>query len=493
MIETVLHGGRVIDPESGFDQIADVGITGDRVVAVSTVQLRAARRVDVSGLVVCPGFIDLHSHGQAIPEQRLQALDGVTTALELEAGTTTVAAAYSHAGAEGRPVNYGYATSWALARKIELIGAQPGPSLHAILEHLGDPGWQAPASKAQRARIYQRLYQDLADGALGIGVLVGYAPLVDPDEFTLVAGLAAQAGVPTFTHARPLIDVNPSVPVDGAKEIIRAAGQTGAHMHYCHVNSTSARRIDTVRALLDEAIAEGSPVSVEAYPYGAGSTAIGAAFLAPEALKQSGLRPDDIVVVATGERIADEKRLLELRAADPGALVIVHFLDEANPAGREHLDRALLYPGGAIASDAVPFTWPGQPPPPTTWPLPPGTLAHPRSAGTYAKSLRTLWRERGLQTLTEVIARSSLVPARILEDAVPGMRRKGRLKAGSDADVLVFDPDRITDQATYVDGVRPSLGVVHLLVNGSFVVRDSALVLDSLPGRPVRASMSRSA
>nr|WP_042182128.1 amidohydrolase family protein [Kibdelosporangium sp. MJ126-NF4] len=492
-METVLHGGRVIDPESGFDHVADVGITGDRIVAVSTVPLRAARRIDVSGMVVCPGFIDLHSHGQAIPEQRLQALDGVSTALELEAGTTTVAAAYAYAASEGRPLNYGYATSWALARMIELIGAEPSPSVHAILKHMADPGWQVPATKAQRARIYQRLYQDLADGALGIGILVGYAPMVDPDEYTLFAGLAAQAGVPTYTHARPLIDMNPNVPVDGAKEIVRAAAETGAHMHYCHLNSTSYRRIETVRAVLDKAIAEGSPVSVEAYPYGAASTAIGAAFLAPEALKLAGLKPSDIVVVATGERIADEKRLLELRAADPGALVIVHFLNEDDPVDRKHLDRGLLYPGGAIASDAVPLTWPGPPPPPTTWPLPPGTLSHPRSAGTYAKSLRTLWRERGLQTLPEVIARCSLMPARILENAVPAMCHKGRLRAGSDADVLVFDPNRITDQATYVDSVRPSLGVVHLLVNGSFVVRDSALVLDSLPGRPVRASMSRSA
>ncbi|MFC0106466.1 amidohydrolase family protein [Kibdelosporangium aridum] len=492
-MDLVLSGGRVIDPESGFDEVADVGIAGDRVVSVSSAPLECPNRVDVSGLVVCPGFIDLHSHGQAIPEQRLQALDGVTTALELEAGTTPVRVAYAKAGAEGRPLNYGYATSWALARMVELIGAQPGPSLHAILKHLGNPGWQVPATMKQRVRIFQRLYDDLADGALGIGILVGYAPQVDPDEFVAIAGLASQAGVPTYTHARPLIDVDPGVPVDGATEIIRAAGETGAHMHYCHVNSTSARRIEKVRTLLDKARAEGAPVTVEAYPYGAGSTAIGAAFLDPEALKRSDIRPSDIVVVATGERIADEKRLLELRAADPGALVIVHFLDEDNPVDRNHLVRALAYPGGAIASDAVPLTWPGPPPPPTTWPLPPGALVHPRSAGTFAKSLRTLWREHSVLSLAEVISRCSLIPAQVLEKAVPAMRRKGRLKAGSDADVLVFDPDRITDQATYVDGVRPSIGVVHLLVNGSFVVRDSSLVLESMPGRPVRGSMSLSA
>lgn len=479
----VFTGGRVIDPASGFDAVADLAVEDGAITATPR---ESAHRIDVSGLVVSPGFVDLHSHGQAIAEHRLQALDGVTTALELEAGTTPVAAAYAQAAAEGRPLNYGYSTSWALARMIELAGVDSSPSVQTVLKHLGDPAWQGEVSAVRRDHILERLYWDLADGALGIGVLVGYAPQVDPAEYLAVARLAAQAGAPTFTHARALTEADPEVPVDGAEEIVRAAGETGAHIHYCHVNSTSSRWVDRVLGLVARCRAEGSAVSTEAYPYGAGSTAIGAGFLHPEKLAVQGLRPDSVVVVGTGERVADERRLLELRAADPGALAILHFLDETDAADRVHLDRALLFDDTAIASDAMPLTWPGPAPDPWIWPLPPGALTHPRTSGTFARAVRTLFRESGALTLPEVIARCSLVPARTLENAVPAMRRKGRLAKGSDADIVVFDPERIADRATYDNGTRPSAGIIHVLVNGEFVVRDRQLVPDALPGRPVR-------
>jgi hypothetical protein len=346
----VISGGRVIDPETGFDAVADVGINGATVGAVSTTPLEGAQRIDATGLVVCPGFVDLHSHGQAIPEQRLQALDGVTTALELEAGITPVASAYARAAAEGRPLNYGYSTSWALARMAVLAGAPLDGPANTVITHLGNPAWQVDASPKERAAIFEHLSADLAAGALGIGVLAGYAPHLDPAEYLAVAELAAQAGLPTYTHARPLVEADPDVPIDGAEEIVRVAGQTGAHMHYCHVNSTSARQIDRVLGLVERCRLEGAMVTTEAYPYGAGSTAIGAAFLSPESLARQGIRTDTLVLVATGERIADAARLAEVRAADPGALAVLHFLDEDDPADRAHLDRSEAGPADLAAA-----------------------------------------------------------------------------------------------------------------------------------------------
>jgi N-acyl-D-aspartate/D-glutamate deacylase len=481
----VLSGGRVIDPESGLDAVRDVGISGGTVREIGA-HLAGAVTVDVAGLVVCPGFVDLHSHSQDVPGQRLQALDGVTTALELEAGAFPVEQAYRRAAAQGRPVNYGFSTSWAAARMHVLAGAPAAADLDALLAHIADPRWQRPAPAGDVDRIVGLLEADLAAGALGIGVLVGYAPATDPAEYLAVAALAARHGVPTYTHARELVEMNPDTPVDGAEEIVRAAGETGAHMHYCHLNSTSGRHVDRVLDVVERARRAGAAVTTEAYPYGAGMTGIGAAFLAPELLHRRGLTPSSIGHLVSGRRMADAEELRRLREQDPGALAFVHQVDEDDPAAFGLVQRALAFPDAAVASDAIAPQWRTGPPDPLRWPLPPEVVTHPRTAGTFARTLRLLVREQGLLSLPEAVRRCTLVPAQVVQSAAPAMRRKGRLQPGSDADVTVFDPATVTDRATYTDTTRPSAGIRHVLVGGEFVVRDGALVTSALPGRPVR-------
>jgi len=495
--EIVLRGGRVIDPETGLDAVADVAIDGHRIAAVLPRTAAAAEtasepagtvtNVDVTGLVVAPGFIDLHSHVNGIAGLRLQAFDGVTTALELEAGVTPVAAGYRLAAAEGRPVNYGFATSWALARMEAVAGIELDGSLGAFLTHISHPAWQREATTAEVSAIRDRLATDLADGALGIGVLVGYAPQSSPGEYLQVAELAAAAGVPTFTHARDLIEMVPDANIDGAREIVRAAGETGAQMHYCHVNSTSQRHVERVLDLVGRAQAAGARVSTEAYPYGSGMTGIGAAFLAPERLAERGLTPDSLTYAATGERVGTQDRLRELRANDPGGLVIIKLLDEDDPRDLGLLLRSLIFPGAIVASDAMPLTWAGPAPDPMSWPLPQTAVTHPRTAGTFCRALRMLAGQGGPLGLTEVLRRCSLLPAVLLAERVPAMAGKGRIQPGCDADIIVFDPARVSDQATYARSTRTSAGMTHVLVNGTFVVRNEELVADALPGRPVRA------
>jgi N-acyl-D-aspartate/D-glutamate deacylase len=486
--DVVLRGGRVIDPESGRDEITDVAVAGGRVVDIGNGLGPAPADIDVTGHVVTAGFIDLHSHVNSIAGLRLQALDGVTTALELEAGVTPVDAAYRHAGAQGRPVNYGFATSWALARMEAVAGVRLDGRLDTFLANIARPAWQQPAAPAQIGAMLDRLAADLADGAIGIGVLVGYAPGTDPAEYVRVAGLAAEAGAPTFTHARDMIEMVPDAAIDGAEEIVRAAAETGAQMHYCHVNSTSQRHVDRVLELVGRAQAAGSRVTTEAYPYGSGMTGIGAAFLAPERLGERGLTPSSLTYMPTGEQVASAERLNELRSTDPGGLVIIRLLNEDDPADLGLLMRSLDFPGAMVASDAMPLTWTGSQPEPTAWPLRPDAVTHPRTAGTFSRALRMLAGPGGPLGLTETLRRCSLLPARLLQDRVPAMARKGRLQVGSDADVVVFDPATISDQATYSASTRPSAGILHVLVNGSFVVRDASVVEDSLPGLPVRAS-----
>ena len=337
------------------------------------------------------------------------------------------------------------------------------------------------------AQILEQISIDLAAGAVGIGVLIGYTPGVDPAEYLALAELAAAVGVPTFTHSRDIVELAPETLVDGAEEVVRAAGTTGAHMHYCHINSTSGRHIDRVLALVGRCQAEGARVTTEAYPYGSASTAIGAWFLAPERLRERFRSTTSITYLRTGERIADEARLRELRATDPGGLVIGEFLDESERGDAVLLRRSLAFPNAIVASDGMPPLWTDTTGMDlTAWPLPPEAVTHPRTAGTFGRALR-LWRQEGAP-LMEALRRATLLPAEVLQDAVPAMHRKGRLQPGTDADLVVFEEARVTDQATYVASTRPSSGIAHVIVGGTFVVRSGELVQDALPGRPVRAS-----
>jgi cytosine/adenosine deaminase-related metal-dependent hydrolase len=490
MSDVLLRGGRVVDPGTAFDGTADVLISAGRIAALAP-EIDAdldgdVTVVDVRGLVVGPGLVDLHSHVHSIAGQRLQAMDGVTTALDLEAGMMPLARAYATAAAEGRPLNYGFSASWASARAVVLTGVQPDASITGSLAVLGDPRWQRSSSPAELAGWLRLLEGELADGALGIGVLMGYAPRSDPAEFLAVARLAAGAGAPTYTHVRELIEADPAVPIDGAEEVVRAAGETGAAMHHCHVNSTSRRHVDRVLGSLARAQAGGARVTVEAYPYGAGSTAIGAYFLDPDRLGVWGLRPTDILLVRTGERIADAGRLRDVRASDPGAACIFDFLDERDAADRALLHRALAYPDAIVASDAMPLEWPDGSVDTREWPLPPGASTHPRTAGTFAKTLRLMVRETQSWTWLEAFRRCSFLPARVLDEVAPSAAGKGHLGPGADADVVVLDAGSVSDAATYLDSCVPSVGVRHLLVNGTFVVRDAELQTDAYPGRPVR-------
>ena len=485
--ELFITNGRVIDPLSGFDGVADVAVSGGRVTEIGP-GLQGRETLDATGMVVAPGFIDLHSHVHTVVGQRLQAHDGVTTALDLEVGLSPTARAYQQAADEGRPLNYGYSASWAALRMQVLAGVTADGNVFSVLAHLGDPKWQRQATETELPALIGALETELAAGALGVGVIVGYAPGTGPDEYLAVAAAASRAGRPVFTHARELIESDPDVRIDGPTEIVRAAAETGAQMHYCHINSTSRRHVDRVLELVDRCRHEGGRVSTEAYPYGAGATAIGAAFLDPDKLDRWEITPRSIIYLPTGEHVADVARLRQLRAEDPGGVAIIEVLDESDPTDRGFLARGLLSPDTMIASDAMPPLVGGLPVPSMTWPIPAGAMSHPRAAGTFSKTLRQYVREQGTLELTEAIRRSSTLPALLLETMSPAMRRKGRLSVGADADVVVFDPVTVSDRATYADSCRLSTGFRHVVVNGVPLIRDGVLDPDAMPGKPIRAA-----
>ena len=486
----VIRGARTIDPETSLDAVCDVAIDGSTVTVIAVggdASLVGRTEIDGDNRVLAPGFIDLHSHCEDLPSRWLQVCDGVTTALELEAGHVNVAGKYNAVALTGSPTHYGYSANWAVARMATCgLDVELGHDIDPFMHYISDPGWHRALTPWERGELLDRIETELSDGALGIGILLGYCQESSSDEYVDLAQLAADTATATFTHVRELGRLDSGL--FGAAEAVTAALTTGAHMHLCHINSTSTRMIDDVHELLGRAASQGLKVTTEAYPYGAGSTGIGAAFLAPEALKYDGLDVSDIRYLPTGERLASVERLEELRRIDPAGLAVIDFLKEWDATDLGYLTRAFLAPDTAVASDAMPLVPPaGGELHDSTWPLPQGVLTHPRTAGTFSRILRWYVRELQIIDLPEAIRRCTLVPANVLSSFAPGMSKKGRVQVGADADLVLFDPVRVSDRATYDQPTLTSEGIDEVIVSGVRVVRGGALDTSARPGTPIRA------
>lgn len=487
-VDIAIIGGRVIDPETKLDAVRNVGIKGGRIVAVTTDKLTGKQTIDAHGLVVAPGFIDLHSHGQSTAADRMQAFDGVTTALELESGTLPIAEWYSEQAKSKRVLNYGASAAWTFARIEVLEKKTAQPNLKWFQAAFSLNHWvNDPASPEQVSAITGLVEQGIKEGSIGIGINAGYAPGGGYKEVLALHQLAAKYGVPTFTHISGDYPNDPMSAAESVGQIISFSAATGSQDHICHLNSSSLKDIATTRWMVLAAEKRGLPITVEAYTYGASSTTIGAALYSEEARRRKGVRTQDIEF--NGKALNDQT-FTDLRSKAPGSVVVWHFLDL--PAEQSLLDQSVMMPGGAIASDAMPWIdkTTGDLVDPEQWPLSHNAFAHPRSAGTFTRLLAQWVRERHVMTLTEAIRKSSLIPAQILEKSVSQMGKKGRLQQGMDADVIVFDPRTVEDKATFTEPYLPSVGMKYVLVSGVPVISGGELILDAHPGEPVRRNVA---
>lgn len=494
--DVVLRHGRVMDPETGRDEVTDVGIRDGRIEKIGTDIGQGRLEVDASGLVVAPGFVDIHSHGHCIAADRMQAFDGVTTTLELEIGALNVANWYESQANAGRVLNYGVGVAWALAHKavladMELEALAPLEALASMPE---DTRWsQGTANDAQVETIMGMVEQGLNAGAIGIGIPNAYVPGAGMKELTRLCQLAAQTQTPTFSHVAYMSNIDPQSSIEAYIRLIGLAGATGAHMHVCHLNSTSGLDIEQSATILRKAQAQGLPITVEAYPYGTSSTIVSAAFFSdPLYPQRSGRDYAAVQLVANGHRFQDREDLMRARSENPSQLILNYFLDVDDDGPHQRLlDISVTYPGGAIASDAMPWITPeGQTYEGDEWPLPANLVSHPRSSSTFTHFLSEYVRRRKLVPLMQALEKCSLIPIKIVEKRVPALAKKGRIQEGCDADIIVFDPETVTDKATFEHMNQAALGMQYVLVNGAFVIYQGQLETAARPGKPVRAKVA---
>lgn len=445
--DIVLANGRVMDPETNLDAVRNVGIRAGKIAAVSEAKLEGRTVLDVEGLVVTAGFIDLHSHGQTPENYGYKARDGVTTALEMEVGVNPVAAWY--AAREGKAlINFG-ATSGHIPACMKVM-QDPGGLLPR-----GPAANRAPSAEEQK-QIVELVRQGLDEGALGIGMGIAYVPKVSRDQILEIFRLAAQRRIPIYVHMRASGPVEPGV-IDSLQEVLADTAATGAALHVVHITSMAMRQTAVCLSMLAGARRRGLDVTTEAYPYTAGMTDLGSAiFDEGWQGRMGGIGYGDLQWVATGERLNADTFVQRRKL---GGMVIAHSIPE------DVVREAVADPTVIVASDGILDNGKG----------------HPRAAGTYARVLGRYVREQHALSLMDALRKMSLLPAERL-----GIQSKGRLQVGADADIAVIDAEHVIDRATFENAAQYSDGIPYVLVDGVLVVREGKLVEGVAPGRGLR-------
>ncbi len=461
--DIVLKGGRVIDPETGLDAVRNVGINGGTIIEISEKPLNGRTVIDAAGLVVAPGFIDLHAHGQTNKANEYQAHDGVTTALELESGVgflkewlesrkgnalINFGASVAHGDMRVMAMKKYEAVLGEMRQIIENEGLNSSKLL-PLYRKLAGSNYES-LTKEETETMKGLLADGLESGGLGIGIPVGYYPGATRGEIFRVYEWASSKKTVIFTHVR---DIN----VSAIQEAIADAAVNGTSLHIVHINSMSLSEIETTLAMVENAQKRGLDITTELYPYTAASTSLQSTLFDEGWQTRMGITYGDLQWQDTGERLTQET--FE-KYRKQGGIVIIHLMKP------EWIEMGVKAPFTMIASDGMPYA--------------PG--AHPRSAGTFSRVLGLYVREKKALSLMDALRKMTIMPAKRLEGISPGARFKGRIQNGMDADITIFDPATVIDTATFETGPSFSKGVKHVLVNGTFVVRDEKTVEGVFPG-----------
>ena len=488
--DVVILNGRVMDPETNFDGVRNVGVNNGKITAITKEQITGTETVNAEGHVVSPGFIDTHVHIVDLPfGQKLMLRDGVTTPLDLEVGAYPVDRFYNHMKGRSQ-TNYG-ATVSTLGIREKVFNPKYNSKTGIVTtdifakdEHsFVDMKWSATTPTPQQIiQINQMVEDGLKQGALGIGVPVGYMTKgVTSAETSGWQKLAGKYGRAAFLHGRFSSQQPPTTGILAFEEMVANLAIYGGGVMLQHMHQQALGLSGDALKMVDDARNKGLSLIAEIYPYNFGATIVGADYLQPDNYGPNmGRTYKDIIEIATLKPLT-EQRYKELVKSKPGTAVMFYGAKE------EDMLSSLAHPGSVVGSDAFPLTVSKTGEMAADWDIAyEDVQGHPRAAGTHSIVLR-MTREKKLMPLMTAISKMTYLPAKFLqENGVAQMAYKGRIQIGADADITVFDPKTVKDNSTIKQGGLPATGIPYVLVNGTVVVKESKVLKDVYPGKAIR-------
>jgi N-acyl-D-aspartate/D-glutamate deacylase len=446
--DLVVTGGRVIDPQSGYDHVAHVGIDGATVGAISRTPLTGRAAIDAKGLVVSPGWIDILSYEPNEYGIWFKVADGITTNLGLHGLQARAVDYFAVWGSEAKrpPTHYGGAFSdpWTRANVLGL-------------------GIDDVATSSQIDELVRLCDEDLRNGYIAVDFEPEYTPGVAFDEIKALTQVAKEHNVPATFHARYSDDVPPGTNAEAIDEVLRVGRETGAHVHIEHIISTGGTyTMKQSLATIEAAKGEGVDVTTCTYPYDFWATYLASARFNDGWQERFHISYDDLVIVGTGEH---------LTASTFGKYQQQNALTAAYAIPESDVRLALATPWVMLGSDAI---------------LEPGDHNHPRSTGCFARAIGRYTRDLKVLPLKEALAKATILPAQLTERGAPAMRKKGRLQIGADADLTIFDPATLIDQSTVERPGVESAGVQYVVIAGQIVRTPAGNVKTTRPGTPIK-------
>ncbi len=424
----ILHT-RVINPETKFDKLdMNIGIENGKIKTITKRLIKGKKEIDAKGLITAPGFIDLLSYDPVPTGIWNKIADGVTSNIAMHGGTAFPEKWYSYYKKMKLPFNYGASFFYMQARNS-----------------LGINRYKS-ANSEQIKKLITIAEEALKKGVLGVSFSLEYQPGTTRDEIVPMMFLAKKYNVPVFFHTRYSDIDPPGTSIEGLREVIDYAKITGAGIHIDHINSTGGTFcMKEALDIINKQINNGLDITACIYPYNYWATYLNSARFDKGWQKRFQITYKDLQIGGTSERLTASTFN---KYRKEGKLAVAYAIPE------EDVTLAIKNPIVMIGSDAI---------------LTRGYNNHPRASGTFCRTIRIYVKEKKIITLMDAIEKMTLLPAKRLEKSSSIMKFKGRITEEADADIVIFNYDKISDKATVEHPENASVGIEYVIVNGKIV------------------------